>query len=278
MKFSSRNSRVFGALLACLVAAGAQAQVVLTTTLTDDQYNYGSVSDGGTREITPVFAFENDPESSTQFALDAHASMLLAKWSVDLPSGLNPGGIEVTSATLTVYNIREVSWDPDAGEPRLFAVGFLGGGTIADWNENTPYEGPGNFTPGDRNPFVRDLLTDENVQRDFDGTPWAVGVISPSYQGSTATSPEPFTITFSLDVSNPTIQAELIDHITGGETMWAIASTYLASFSGGPGGVVYPQLITKEGAANPSIGEPFMAPHLHLEVVETTSVHNWHLY
>lgn len=274
---SMKTAGVVSCLSFAMISTG-MGQTLLDVTLTDDQYNYGSVSDGGSRELAAIFAFENEPEPATQFALDYYAGMLLAKWSIDLPTELVGASLEVTSATLTVYTEREVEWDPNNGEPHLYAVGFLGGDTMADWDEDTPYEGPGNFTPGDRNPFVRDLITDDNVQRDPNGTPWAVGVIDPSYEGTVASSPEPFSITFTLDVSNPTIQAELLDHIAGGETMWAVVSTYLASFSGGPGPQTYPRVLTKEGAANPSVGESFMAPTLQIEVVETTSVNDWLLY
>ncbi|MCC5875392.1 MAG: hypothetical protein JJU11_04135 [Candidatus Sumerlaeia bacterium] len=264
--------------LALAMVAPAVAQTTLNTVLTDDQYNYGSVSDGGSRQVAAVFAFENEPEPATQFALDYYAGMLLAKWTIELPSELEGASLEVTSATITVYSEKEADWDPTQGEPHLYAVGFLHGDTIADWDEDTPYEGPGNFTPGDRNPFVRDLITNDNVQRDPSGTPWSVGLIDPSYEGTVATSPEPFSITFTLDVSDPTIQAELLDHIAGGESMWAVVSTYMASFSGAPGPQTYPRVLTKEGAAEPSVGLPFMAPSLEIEVVETTSVSDWHMY
>lgn len=264
-----------------IVGQGAIAQTTeIVGTLTGDKYSYWSVSDGGTRDRAAVFAFEQAPPPAPQFFFDYHDGNFVGQWDLDIPAPLVGENLNVVSASLVVWNLKDDQWDPASGQVRLFAAGFTGanGFTEATWTEATPYAGPTAFAPGVRDPFPRDLVTDANVANVPTAAPWAIGVVDPSYTGVPANDPDDaFSITFNLDVSNPTIQAELLSDLADGVSSWVIASTFAAAQP--PAVAFYPQIITKEGVANVAYGTAQQAPRLVLEVeIAPSSVATWDMF
>jgi hypothetical protein len=266
--------------LAALVPAMAPAtptQVI--GTLTDDQYNYWSVSDGGTRDRAAVFSFVQAPPPAPQFFFDYHDGVMIAKWTITLPPALIGQPLEVTSARIEVFNRKDAEWNPATGQVRLFAAGFTGnnGFNESTWTESTGYFGPTAFVPGARDPFPRDLNTNLSAANNPSGTPWALGTVNPAeYTGVPANDPdEAFRITFDLDTNNSTIQNELLADIAAGVSSWIIASSYAAAQPPAP--AVYPEIITKEGLTNPAYGTVQQAPRLILEVQVTASTTDWEL-
>ena len=266
--------------LAALVPAMASATPTeVIGTLTDDQYNYWSVSDGGTRDRAATFAFVQAPPPAPQFFFDYHDGMMITKWTIALPPALVGQPLEVTSARIEVFNRKDAQWDPAAGQVRLFAAGFTGnnGFTETTWTESTGYFGPTAFAAGARDPFPRNLTTNLTAENDPSGTPWSLGTVNPAeYTGVPANDPdEAFKITFNLDTNNSTIQNELLADITAGVSSWIIASTYAAAQP--PAVAFYPELITKEGLSNTTYGTVQQAPRLVLEVQVTSSTTDWEL-
>lgn len=267
-----------GALAAaCVFTADVSAQPTeITGSLLGDRYSYWIVGDGGTRDLTPVFAFEQAPPPAPQFEFNYYDSLLIAQWEFTIPVELQGESLFVESAQLVVYNKNDVEWDPSTGEVHLFDAGFLPAGafTESEWTENTAYVGPTSSLDADRNPFPVDLVTGTTAEDDPNATPWAVGVIDPSYTGNNPV--DAFTITFDLDINNNTIQTTLQDDLSNGLSTWVIGSTFAASQPPAP--ITYPQLITKEGVGNTGYGTSQQAPALVLEVSTNTSVNNWALY
>lgn len=266
---------------AVLAASTASAQTTVVGDLTDDRYmnpNPPVSTSDGTRTLAPIFAFPKDEETTFQF--NQHYSMLYMKWDLELPAELEGQELALSSATVTVWQrAGRGEWDPNEYEIKLFAVEFTGesGVTAETWTEATPYFGPTSSSPTPlMDPFFRELGTGLRAEDNLEATPWALGVVDPSFDGSEVPT-EAFPITFTLDVSNPEIRDWILDDFDRGFAFWVIASTFPASQPGTGASADYPRLVTKEGVSNPDFGTLQQAPRLEVVVSPAASVGDWML-
>lgn len=268
---------VLPSVAACaLFAANTHAQTPIVGDLTDDRYTYWIVTDGGERELAPLFAFENEEPPAPQFFFTYFDSNLTAKWDVELPPGVGTGTYSVVSATVEVYLRPDDTWDPAQGEILLFAAGFTGdnGFTEETWTENTAYFGPTAFAPGLLDPYPVELGTGDRAEDNPDATPWAVADLDFGSSGDAIRA------TFDLDIADPAIQSKLIADLEQGFSTWILVSNYLAEQPGGTRreGTPYPNVYTKEAIGSSGTPSNAEAPALTIVIDSATSVGNWHLY
>lgn len=264
------KSSIFAAIIAGAVALAASSASAATVVGVDvgDQYLSPHSGNKAGAAVVPVFCYPDE-----NFPFNYHYSSMPTKWTLDLPTELEGKTLKVTSATITVWNSKlNGGWDPSAHQIQLYNAGVTGanGFTRDTWTESDAhYNQAGNV----QDPYLVELGTGLHAEDNPNATPWAVGVVDASYTGQ-ASPTEAFPITFTLDVNNVEIQAQLKTDLANGYSMFALASNFPAAQSGG----VYPGLVTKEGVTDAQNGTLQQAPVLTIEVIEAAGVGDWNLY
>lgn len=293
-------------LCSALLAVGAVAPAATVVgTLRHDVWHYPFNTSPATRAIAPLFVTTDTPFA--QF--DTRDGVAVLVWEVAVPPALVGQPLSVVSASVVFYDEKGAEWNPvntnsfgQTARIELFAAGFGPVNTESGWagtwaspfgpqpgSETGRFQG-GYIIPGStpvistraRDPFPRDLATNSSVSNDvITATPWAVGQISPSYVPDAMT--DAFPVSFSLDVSNPTIQAELLADLTSGLSSWVVSSTWnLTPAGAGPGDppTLAPQIILRNGVGNSIYGTSQLAPALVIEVETTnaSSAASWSMY
>jgi len=219
----------------------------------------------GTGINVPLFV---DP---THF-FNYYYSTMPVKWTLQLPPELQGKPLKVTAATITIWASKASSgWDPTK-KFQVFNSGVSGnhGFTRDNWTESNIWYTPGSAEEQD--PFLLDL-SGNHAEDNEHATPFAEGVVDPSYTGGTMT--DAVKVTFSLDVNTSTIQQRLLDDLAAGYSMFAIAGNFPTTQGGGD---PYPRVVTKEGVSDASNGTSQKAPALVIEVQDNSSVADWNVY
>ncbi len=301
-----KRALLAASFLSCALAAPTFGQPTeITGTLRTDTWHYPFNATPGSRAIGPLF-ITTDP-TFPQF--DLRDGVAILQWDLEVPPALDGLELEVVSATITYYDEQGANWPLSEtnslgldSEIQLFAAGFGPVHTEESWtgswaslfgpppgDETDAFQG-GYIIPGQtpvistdpRDPFPRDLLTDENVANNgTTATSWATPIIDPGYTPGGMSDAVP--VSFELDVTERLIQFELREDLASGISSWIVSSTYdLTPAGAGPGepSTNAPQLIFSEGASDTGLGTSQMAPSLVIEVQEapTTSAANWELY
>jgi hypothetical protein len=260
----------FSLCLAAAVALSASTASAALIVGTDvgDQYLSPHSSNKGGAETVPVFCYPD-----TAFPFNYHYSSMPVKFSLTIPEELQGQTIQITSASITLWNSKTAGgWDPAAYQVQLYNAGVTGdhGFTRATWTEaNFWYDTAG----VQQDPFMVELGTGSHAEDNPNATPWAVAQIDPSYAGE-ATPADAFKITFTLDLTKPEIYNRLLADLSAGYSMFVVAANYPAEQTGG----VYPKIVTKEGVSNANNGTLQKAPVLTLEVQGSSAVGEWTLY
>lgn len=214
---------------------------------------------------------------------DRHAQMLLDfdTTALALP-GKGAGNYTVNSLTLTVVvnedlqfvydptqdalgTYRNVTPDSDSGRPlELFGVGYRGGWSLATFRENSPYQS-NNATgyKNVRNAFAMDFVggqardVSNNVEQNFEVSPWAVGQILGNLTDSGAFMQNPLSpgalvpfesvVQFTVNLSNPLIREYVQQGLQAGRLQFMVTSLLEYSYQnnqGANGG--FPSFYTKE--------------------------------
>lgn len=264
--------------------SGAVAQTVTAnySSPSIDRWMYPFNSSPGTEATVSVFAALN------QTGFDDRDAQFLLGWttSAEIQTGRGARGYRVISATVRAFVSAGDRWaydntsdsvrtaylttdpeflpDSDAGAPvELWAVGYRGGFSLSTFNENSGYANVAPFPPqeGVRNCYsasvdVTGVATDvsRQVEFRFDASPFAVGQIAGLSPGALA--PEGSEVSFSLNTSNPAMQAYVARSLSLGRLQFMISS--LSPASGGPGGgsgtPTYPAFYTKDNAISSVLG------------------------
>lgn len=163
------------------------------------------------------------------------------------------GSYDAWTTYPTTANSGNVDLDPPGRPIELYGVGFRGGYSVATYYEGTPSNPGPPFGPGivsdSRYAYATDALSggsrdvSNNVRDQFDPTVFAVGQ-APVAQG--AMVPANTDLTFTLDVSNATVQRYLRRSLADGRLRFMITSLQPASSSGGAGAGQYATFYTKE--------------------------------
>lgn len=266
-----RNSVFLKALvisaLSISIHAVASAEVITGIDISDSYLNLHAADKAGA-SVVPLVVFPG-----TSYPFNYYYSTMPVKWSLDLPASLQGKSLDITSATVSVWCSKENGgWNPSI-PIELFQAGVTGanGFTTATWTES-------NFwfsAAGDQqDPYLIELGTGAHAEDNPNATPWAVATVDAAYNSS-ATLTDAVKITFQLDLTNPIIKNQLLTDISNGFAMYVVAGKFPAN---GPGGGVYPKIVTKEGVASSGNGTSQRAPSLTMEVLEASAVSDWNLY
>jgi hypothetical protein len=257
-----------GSVIAGIAAPPQTAQIDVPVSV--DYWQYFNAFNPNDRQLAPMFLVP------AAYPADRRDAMTIFKFEPELPPGF-PASFRVTAATVTYYDIPFAQWQPTGvttpdGAPsriELFAAGFTTY-TEETWDGTQAYVGGTNTTKADRDPYPRDLVTDATVVEEvFNQTPWAVGVPVGYTPGAMS---QAFPVVFTLDVDDPTIQAELVDDLERGMSTWLVSATYEDVEFGSAAGTI-PNLVTREGVGS---WPGSVAPTLSLTIEEvTTSVSDW---
>lgn len=267
------------AACALAVAATSHGAMVVGVDVADSQITPNHST--GSSKAIPLYAFVKPDPPPFQF--NAHYSQMPIKWTLDLPDDLEGTNYQVTSASVTVYQqAGEAFWNPADGQIKLFKTAFSGGSgeTSGTWTEAEGYYGPGAATPTPlQDPYLSELGTGNHAEDNLSATPWAVGQVDSSYNGSSNPT-DAVPIRFVFDTNNPEIRQYLKDGLNTGYIMFTMASTFAASMpgSGGSTPVDYPKIVTKEGLSDASLGASRKAPTLTIDVSGPAAASNWQLY
>jgi len=243
-------------------------------TLLNDRWYYPFNGMPGSRQNGSTFL-----SLQPDFQFNLRDGMNIYKFGLQFPEELEGKDYEIVGAKMTVWNIKDSAFElgtvNELGYPEqveLFAVGFGPDYNETDWSGTEAFIGGTPFEKLPRDPFPRDLRTDEHVEENvvpYDPveapggyTPWAVGVPIGYTPGEMT---DAFPIVFELDTTNPTIQEKLREDVAGAMSTWYISSTYDLTFGGTPPPAsIVPDLIMSEGVSNPNFGTSQEAPKLEL--------------
>lgn len=268
------NRWIFAALtLAGCALAAAQSQSA-TTTLIGDRWNYPFNFSPGSRPTASLF--NSDLEG---YGFNKRDGEAVLQFGAALPFGAATS-FTVTAARVEVWGVANSAWDPTTATLELYAAGFddtykeLAGdyttGTV--WTESSPYVGGGAGASSHRtrDPYPRDYADDSHAEDNLAATPWSKGV-HPDYV-STGNTVDPYKVTFTLDVMDPRVQAELQADLLRGVSTWVVCSTYLSS---GQGDSAYPGIYLRGSSTPPGSAA---VPMLFIEVQPNSGVGDWQMY
>ncbi|MFZ4576464.1 MAG: hypothetical protein ACOYN0_18925 [Phycisphaerales bacterium] len=279
----TRNAlSVTGFLALAASSAFGQSIQLSYSTPTLDRWMYPFNSAAGSESNASVFA------ALQQVGFDDRDAQFLLGWSTgsQVQTGRPVRGYKVRSAVVKVYISSGDRWvydntydgvrssyattdpdyvpDSDLGvSVELWPVGYRGGFSLTNFNENSAYANVAPFPPteGVRNAFsalvdVTGAATDLSRQSEFrfDGTPYAVGQVTGLTPGVVA--PAGAEMVFTVDVSSIATQAYFGRALRAGRLQLMVST--LAPASGGPGGgtgdPTYPAFFTKENALATALG------------------------
>lgn len=239
---------------------------------------------GGTRSSASVYgAYGSFDYISNGYDFDdRHAQMLLDFDTTALAQpGRGAGNYTVNSVVLTVVVNEDLQFfydpthdplatyrgtqDSDKGRPlELFGVGYRGGWTLATFRENSPYQA-GNATgyKNVRNAFAMDFVggqardVSNNVEQNFEVSPWAVGRITGNLADSGAFIANPLpagsrvpfesVVEFTVNLSNPLVRAYVQQGLHAGRLQFMVTSLLEYTYTGDEGaGGSFPSFYTKE--------------------------------
>lgn len=250
-----------------------------------ERWYYGSYNPGSdpfTSRTSTSGLWSVPPGGSFPFHYRSAASIF--EFDLGLPAGIDENNYIVTEATITMWVAPEQEWDSST-EFELFALGYNPQGFTdpleddfytratfdIEFSPTIAYSPPGS-SPVVRDPFMRNLADDSNADEQVTGaTPWALGDYNTSEVSPSNT--EPLLVTFTLDVSDPKIQAKIQEDIDLGQARWYVTST--AEVSGM--GAAFPAIYHSSTTTIPSPAEP---PVLSISAANDapTSVSNWQLF
>jgi len=247
--------------------------------LSSDRWQYPFNFTPGSRQNGPLFIL--DATDSADF--NARDGMVIIKWEITLPPDL-PGPFEVVEATLRFWDRKQAGYVlgslSPSGRPQqieIYPARFDDPYSEASWQGTEPYVGGGVGSATGaafRNPYPIDLATGAHVENNIlTATPWAIGEAVGYTPGQMT---DAFPIDFHLDVSHPTIQAELSEDLLSGYSSWFISATFEINTIDAS---AIPQVLMSEAVGNTAWGTSHRAPSLSIHFREkASSVGSWHLY
>lgn len=275
------------ALLASLflTAGVAFSSSVLINQPSGDRWMYWMGDGGGDRQSASVYgAYGSFDYTSQGYDFDdRHAQMLVDFDTTAIAQpGKGAGNYTVQSLTLTiVVNVEsqfvyDPSHDPlgsyrgtvadaDAGRPlELFGVGYRGGWSLATFRENSPYQsfnatGYKNVRNAYAMDFVGGLARDvsNNVELNFEVSPWAVGQITgvveldgtftPAPLAAGQLVPQDSVVEFTVNLSNPLVRDYVHQGLHAGRLQFMVTSLLGYTYTGNEGADgKFPSFYTKE--------------------------------
>ena len=247
---------------------------------------------------------------------DRHAQFLLDFDTTPLASpGQGAGNYSISALTLTiVVNMADSFYydpthdplgsytgslqDSDPGRPlELFGVGYRNGWNLNTFRETSPYQSANSTGYKNvRNAFAMDFVNgvardvSNNVEQNFEVSPWAIGQIHGHLDASTNFVPDPLpagslvpfesVVEFALDLSNPLVRSYLQEGLNAGRLQLMVTSLLGFSYSstssnGAPAtNVGFPSFYTKENTLHKPDENIFLAAQLEGDVsVASPSAH-----
>ena len=272
MKRLGTCSVVMMPLIACTDFAHAGPDVVNVefTQPTLDRWNYPFAGNPGAHTYAAIFAPLTDDGFDDRF--DNRDGQMLVGFatSQQVQAGLQPWQYTVSFASVTLMvelhegfrydptfdsyrswlNADDPDFEPDAdpGRPiELFGTGYRWGATASTHSEHAPFSPMGQLGKRLRTAYPQASVNGQcvdvsnNVDERFDPTPFAIGINPQLTPGQLV--PAGTTLTFELDVANPSVQRWLRRALSEGMMHFSIASIF-ASEQQQFGN--YPRFYTKE--------------------------------
>jgi hypothetical protein len=303
------------AALSCLVFAtgiGLSAPVLINQPA-GDRWMYWMGDGVGSRQSASVYgAYGSFDYISQGYDFDdRHAQMLVDFDTTAIAQpGRGVGNYTIHSLVLTVVVNEDLQFvydpshdplgsyrgtvaDEDTGRPlELFGVGYRGGWNLATFRENSPYQS-NNATgyKNVRNAYAMDFVggqardVSNNVEMNFETSPWAVGQITgileldgsftPSPLNAGQSVPQDAVVEFTVNLSNTQVREYIQQGLHAGRLQFMVTSLLGYTYTGNQGeSGGFPSFYTKESIYHLPGDGIYLAAQLEGDVsIQATAAH-----